>query len=109
MVTRAAGYHSGFNHGFNIAEAVNFAVSHWLEIAGNVSACKCVKDSVTFNMGNFRLNFERSEHLKKLQNSYKMTRNKAVEFDETIKKYGMSENLHSFKNTPNNLKILPSI
>lgn len=38
-----------------------------------------------------------------------MTRNKALEFDETLKKYGMSENLHSFKNTPNNMKILPDI
>lgn len=64
MVTRAAGYHSGFNHGFNIAEAVNFALPEWIDIARNASACKCVKDSVSFNMGNFLLNFERSEFLK---------------------------------------------
>eukprot|EP00347_Sterkiella_histriomuscorum_P019758 403340400 len=108
MVTRASGYHSGFNHGYNIAEAVNFALPRWLDIARNVSACKCVKDSVSFNMGNFLLNFERSEFLKKLQNNHKMTRNRVVEFDETLKRYGLSENLHSFKNTPTNIKILPN-
>lgn len=53
MITRASGYHSGFNHGFNIAEAVNFALPTWLEIGKKVGACKCVKDSVHFNMGNF--------------------------------------------------------
>lgn len=46
MVTRAAGYHSGFNFGFNVAEAVNFALPSWFEIAKYVNSCKCVKDSV---------------------------------------------------------------
>ena len=50
MVSRAAAYHSGFNFGFNIAEAVNFALKDWLEIANKVSFCQCVNDSVAINM-----------------------------------------------------------
>ena len=33
MLTKASGYHAGFNHGFNIAEAVNFALNDWIKIA----------------------------------------------------------------------------
>lgn len=50
MITRAGAYHSGFNMGFNIAEAVNFALPRWIELSNNVSSCKCVKDSVRINM-----------------------------------------------------------
>jgi len=53
MVTRAAGYHSGFNFGFNIAEAVNFALSRWLDVVKKAKSCKCANDSVRINMGYF--------------------------------------------------------
>ena len=54
VIARAAAYHAGFNSGFNIAEAVNFALPSWLDIADNVSYCKCAKDSVRIDMNLFR-------------------------------------------------------
>ena len=54
MVTRAAGYHAGFNFGFNVAEAVNFALPRWvLEVCRTVGTCKCNADSVKINMNRF--------------------------------------------------------
>lgn len=53
MISRAAAYHSGFNYGYNIAEAVNFALPRWLEIAKTIKCCSCLGDSVRINMGSF--------------------------------------------------------
>lgn len=46
MITRAAGYHSGFNFGYNLAEAVNFALPYWLDIAQNAKCCTCTDSTV---------------------------------------------------------------
>ena len=40
VIPRARGYHAGFNSGYNIAEAVNFAIFNWIEeVAPKVKFC----------------------------------------------------------------------
>ena len=58
MVSRAAAYHSGFNLGFNIAEAVNFAVKDWLQVAKKANYCKCVSYSVKIDLNQFIQNLK---------------------------------------------------
>jgi len=60
VISRSAGYHSGFNSGFNIAEAVNFAIEPWLKIANKARACECIRDSVKIDMLNFKQNLYRN-------------------------------------------------
>jgi [histone H3]-trimethyl-L-lysine9/36 demethylase len=50
IIARAMGYHSGFNAGYNIAEAVNFAMPSWLEIGEKAKVCRCRKDSVLIDI-----------------------------------------------------------
>ncbi|XP_060872908.1 probable lysine-specific demethylase 4B [Metopolophium dirhodum] len=46
MITFPFGYHSGFNHGFNITESTNFASARWMEYGKRSSQCLCKQDSV---------------------------------------------------------------
>jgi jumonji domain-containing protein 2 len=50
MITFPAGYHFGFNTGFNIAEATNFGVPEWIPYGLQARVCLCRPDSVRIDM-----------------------------------------------------------
>jgi len=54
VISRAAAYHSGFNAGYNIAEAVNFALPAWISVGEKAKSCQCSRDSVRIDMDAFK-------------------------------------------------------
>ncbi len=46
-------YHSGFNHGFNIAESTNFATERWIEYGKRHRPCDCMTKTVKVDMTSF--------------------------------------------------------
>jgi hypothetical protein len=50
VITFPGAYHAGFNHGFNIAEATNFATPQWLDTGRRARPCVCRPDSVRIDV-----------------------------------------------------------
>ena len=53
MITFPGSYHFGFNTGFNVAEATNFAVPEWIPYGRRANVCLCRPDSVRLDMNKF--------------------------------------------------------
>jgi hypothetical protein len=60
IITFSSAYHQGFNFGFNIAEAVNFATPSWLSAFPKFKYCKCHNDNARIEPKFFINNLLRS-------------------------------------------------
>ncbi|KAL2155419.1 hypothetical protein VTH82DRAFT_161 [Thermothelomyces myriococcoides] len=78
VVTYPYGYHSGFNLGYNCAEAVNFALDSWLPIAKIAKKCECAQaqDSVWIDV------YEIERKLRGEETEYEETEDEDEEEDE---------------------------
>jgi jumonji domain-containing protein 2 len=82
VVLRATAYHAGFNSGFNLAEAVNFASFSWVEkVANKVKFCTCIRDSVKINMTIFCDNL-----IDRLKNRRTKNKTKMIKILEEVQK-----------------------
>ena len=71
MITFPGSYHQGYNHGFNIAEATNFATERWIDVARSARFCHCQPDSVKIDMDIFETLYYRDK-MRKLKNQQQL-------------------------------------
>jgi len=59
VITFPSAFHAGFNHGFNIAEASNFATPRWLSSIGQkAKRCICHPDTVQLSIDYIESNYK---------------------------------------------------
>ena len=72
MITFNGSYHHGYNTGFNVAEAVNFATPEWLGDLAIMRGCKCQKKNLEFNLESFCSRLDHIKHYEKDANFIKL-------------------------------------
>lgn len=60
MLIFSGAYHSGFNFGCNIAEAVNYATTDWLKHLNEAKSCTCSKNNVNASLYEIYRNLAKS-------------------------------------------------
>ena len=70
VVVGPGAYHAGFNHGYNLAESVNFATPAWVPIGARASFCTCRPDSVKIDMRLFSAHMS-AELAEEVRESYR--------------------------------------
>jgi hypothetical protein len=88
IITFPGCYHAGFNWGFNIAEAVNFGVNHWLDVFPYCNVCQCQTDNVNINPIEFYRNLIKRNPKLKVSPITKVLRAHIKEIGENL------DNLH---------------
>ena len=61
MIAFGGSYHTGFNCGFNIAEAVNYGTLDWLTKLLKCKSCPCQKKSIKASLESILYNIEESK------------------------------------------------
>jgi jumonji domain-containing protein 2 len=72
IITFPYAYHAGFNHGFNCAEAVNFATIRWIDFGKRATLCTCHDPShiVRINMHSFVRRYQPDRYYKWLEGTH---------------------------------------